>query len=186
MNFNDMAIVRVGLHELYSVTGPRYKEACRVEQKANQEKRDAEASVQEKFRPQWTLITNIIRRELKKRGLTGDFGYGNHGDHVNFVPDNDPPSVSIGHIDYDTAPSIRVEVWIGHGVKLEWSGYSKTAEKFARKFDVFLATIDGYMAGVKAAGGKTCETCGMPKVTSQYKGGQCDRCKKCVGGSLWL
>ena len=76
MNFTDMAVVRCGLHELYSVTGPRYREACRSEQKANQEKRESEAAVQEAFRPQWLLITNIIRRELKKRGLTGDFGYG--------------------------------------------------------------------------------------------------------------
>ena len=191
MNKIDEKIVQEGLAELFGVTGPKYRAAAYAEYEAHKVRRLAEEEVQERFRPQWRKITGIIRRELRRRGIRGSLdhrGYGGN-DCVFFGPSKSNPghkeanTVGIGHIEYDTTPSIHVYIWIGHGVELKWSGWAKDGAHFARKFDVLLGMLDGYLLAAKLAGGRDCATCDLHPVKEKDK---CERCRTCRDGSMWL
>ncbi len=186
MKEQDIAVVDESLRELFGVTGPEYKKACHDEWEVRDRKQRAEEAIQERFRPHWKKIMSIVRRELNKRGIhftTNHCGYQRVA-HVD-TSAKEPSAVGIGHIEYNTMPYIHIKMWLGNGIKLEWDGGVDSASRFSRYFDVLLATLDGFIQGVRTAGGKDCPTCHMPKLGNQYKSGMCQRCKEC-NGSLWL
>lgn len=181
MNKEDRTKIEAALTELQGVTGPEYVEADRDYARAINARDKADRVMQERFIPHRLQIMRVIRRELKARGMVDIKRYDSSGRHV-YVASDDTYAVGISHTDYTVCASLRVEVWTGHGVELKWSAPSDTVEHFERSFAVFLATVDGYMAGAKAAGGRDCKTCTL---LERWKGNS-DRCKKCTEGSLWL
>ena len=182
MKQSDKTIIATALNELHGVTGPAYIKATNEYTRAMFARDDANNDLQKRFAPSRNQIIAIIRRELRARGLSCERQYApSDSPHVYFKP-NDTHAVGVNHIEYTIHANLDVEVWVGHGLTVKWSGPYDTAEHFERSFSVFLATMDGYMAGVKAAGGKDCKTCGL---LERWKF-TCDRCKKCKEGSLWL
>lgn len=187
MNEADTRTIDESLKQLFGLTGPAYKDACQAERRAQDAVRVAEEEMQDQFRPHWKKIMAIVRRECAKRGVR--VVANREGvDRVARVETykGEPRAVGVGHIAYTVSPYIHVELWIGHGMSIEWGGYAQTAAEFQRKFAVLLATVDGYMAGCLANGGRDCATCGMPKIVDQYDGGKCQRCVECSGGSMWM
>lgn len=187
MRDDDKTVVGDALIELHQKSCPEYREALHAQWRAEASTREAEEALQERFRPHWKRIVAILRRECAKRGMTFTANHcgRNMVAHVG-VTAKPPAAVSIDHCKFVVHPYIRLDFWIGHGVKLEWEGHANTADAFERKLDVLLSMLDGYVLGCRVAGGRNCATCAMPKIENQYKKGNCDRCKTCKNGLLWI
>lgn len=184
MKNEDRIVVESAFGVLFGEAGKEYKAACVDEWRVRDRVKKAEEDIQERFRPIWIKVINIIRRECKKRGImfAANSGCSRLGNiHVEEPGYDQVHAVGIGHIDYDTHPYISIDFWTSYGIELKWSGYAKTVEEFERNFEVLLATIDGYM---KAAclRGRDCANCKLSEKDKNH----CERCRVCVDGSLMI
>ena len=182
MNAKDKTTIAEAMQLLHGKTGPRYRAASYAKSRASIEKQEAESELQATFRPHWIKIRNIIRRECAKRGVRVIPDYSYIRGNECYVSKREESAVGVNHQDYTVSPYIHVELWTSFGIDLKWSGYAKTVDEFERKFTVLLATIDGYMVGVRSVKPRECSDCKLEE-RKKYK---CQRCRQCNEGSLYI